>query len=217
MDVTTDGSGRGEPVERFKPTNGVVVGWCGIAMVVLAIGYVAAGEHSLVGLRVALGAAFAGVVIWATNLRPRVTAYPDALVLYGTVSDVTVPYLAVDDVKMGQTLNVWAGGRRYICVGIGKSLGFDTRQKMRAHGAGGLLDANRVIRLGGLTETGARHDLPTNYQAFVLQRIDDLVAAARLQHRAKEGEPPAVRTEYALPVLVALAVTGAAFVVSLLL
>jgi hypothetical protein len=216
MDVTTGRSGGEQPVERFKPTNGLVVGWCGMAMAVLVIGYVAVAEHSVVGLRYVLGAAFAAVVIWVTHLRPRATAYADALVLHGMVSDVTVPYLAVQDVTMGQTLNVWAGGRRYVCVGIGRSVAFETRQKMRAHGSGGLLGANRVTRFGGPPEAAARHDLPTTYPTFVLQRIDDLVASARTQHRPKVGERPAVRKQYVPPVLAALLGSAAAFALSLL-
>jgi hypothetical protein len=205
---------REEPLERFTPTSGLLAGWSGLAIGVLVVGYVVLAEHSVLGLRVALGAVFAGVLVWCTQLRPRVTAYQDALTLHGTVSDVAVPYLAVDEVTMGQTLNVWAGGRRYVCVGIGKQVGFDTRQRMRAQRSSGLLGDNRI---SAITGSGLPRDTSPTYQSFVLSRIGDLVAAARQQPRDRSAAVPPVRTTYAVPELVALVVTGAAFLVSLFL
>jgi hypothetical protein len=99
-------------------------------------------------------------------------------------------------------------------VGIGKSVAFETRQKMRARGSGGLLGANRVSHFG--EQPAAARDLPTTYQAFVLRRIDDLMAAARSAQRSDPGERPEVRKAYVVPVLAALVGTGAAFLVSLL-
>jgi hypothetical protein len=198
------------PIERFKPTNGLVAGWSGLALAVLVIVYVALADHSLLGLRVGLGAAFAGVLVWATQLRPRVTAYPDAMLMQGSIADLTIPYVLVDEVTMGQTLNVWAQGRRYVCVGIGRSLGYDVRQKFRGQRSGGLLGENRAAAFGA-------EDTPPagpSYQNFVLSRIHDLVAAARKD--GSRSPEAAVRKAYAVPELVALALTGTAFVVSLL-
>ena len=209
-----ESTGSGEPLERFKPTSGMVGGWSGLVVGVLVVGYVVVAEHSVLGLRVALGAAFAGVLVWCTQLRPRVTAYHDALTLHGPVSDVAVPYAAVEEVTMGQTLNVWAGGRRYVCVGIGKPLGFDSRQRMRAQRAGGLLGGNRVSAITG--SDLPRETSPT-YQSFVLSRIGDLVATARQHPRDRSAAVPGVRRTYAVPELAALGITGGAFLVSLLL
>jgi hypothetical protein len=201
---------RERPVERFKPTNGLVAGWCGLALVALVILYAALQEHSVLGARLVLGSALAGVLVWVTQLRPRITAYPDALLMHGSISDVTIPYALVDEVTMGQTLNVWARGRRYVCVGIGLSLGYDVRQRLRAQRSGGLLGENRVA---GFAAETARSD-PT-YQSFVLSRIHDLVAEAR--HSGETSPEPEVRKQYAVPELAGLVLTGAAFVVSLLL
>lgn len=197
------------PVERFKPTHGLVAGWSGLVLVAVVVGYCALAEHSQLGLRVVLGAAFGGVLTWVTQLRPRVTAYPDTLLMHGSLSDVTIPYVLVDEVTMGQTLNVWAGGRRYVCVGIGRSLGYEVRQKFRSQRSGGLLGESRAAEFG----VDATRSGPT-YQSFVLTRILDLVAEA---HRLGSPSPePEVHKQYAVPELVALAVTGAAFVLSLL-
>lgn len=203
------------PVERFKPTDGIILGWSGMAVCVLVVVYVAVAEHSVTGLRIGAAGAFGAALVWTTQLRPRVTAYTDALVVHRSLSDVTVPYLAIQDVTMGQTLNVWAEGRRYVCTGIGKALGFDTRQRMRAHGSGGLLGANRVTQLGR-PEPGATRERGTSYHAFVMSRIHDLLGAARLQRREDAPVPP-VRTTYAVPELVAVVLSTLVFLLSLLL
>ncbi len=208
-----------EPVERFAPTTGLVVGWTGILVAVVVIGWVLLRAHSAAGLRVALAAAFAAVLVWVTQMRPRVTAYRRHLLMRGSLRDVAVPYLAVEQVTMGQTLNVWAGGRRYVCVGIGKSLGYDVRQRMRAHNTGGVLGTNRVIDPSGFGEFAPRAP-DISYQSFVLNRIDDLVKAARSGRRADQPPSPeetAVRPSYAVPEVVGLVVTGAALLLSLLL
>jgi len=218
MDRTPRHDADDEPVERFAPTTGLVVGWTGILVAVLVIGWVLLRAHSAAGLRVALAALFAAVLVWVTQMRPRVTAYRRYLLMRGSLRDVAVPYLAVEQVTMGQTLNVWAGGRRYVCVGIGKSLGYDVRQRMRAHNTGGVLGTNRVIDPSGLGEATPRGP-DISYQSFVMTRIDDLVKEARARRRPDQRPSPdetAVRPSYAVPEVVALVVTGVALVASLL-
>jgi hypothetical protein len=210
---------REEPVERFKPTSGMYVGWCGIVVAALVIVYVAFRDHSVLGLRLALASAFAAVLVWVTQLRPRATAYPRELLLLGSVKDTFVPYVAINEVTMGQTLNVWVGPRRFVCVGIGRSIGFEMRQRVRSHGQGGQLGGNRSYQFAGRAETTEYHDSGTTYQVFVLNRINDLVAAARREQDRQDaaGPVPGVRSRYAVPELVALVLTGAAFVASFLL
>ncbi|MDX6301854.1 MAG: hypothetical protein QOF53_3068 [Nocardioidaceae bacterium] len=207
-----------EPVERFKPTSGGFVGWAGIAVAVLIIVYVAVRDHSVLGLRLALASAFGGVLIWVTQLRPRATAYPHELLLLGSVKDVFVPYVAINEVTMGQTLNVWVGRRRFICVGIGRSIGFEMRQRVRSHGQGGQLGGNRSYQFAGRAETTQYHDSGMTYQVFVLNRINDLVAAARSEQDRQDAHAPVppVRSRYAVPEILAVLLTGAAFVASLL-
>jgi hypothetical protein len=208
-----------EPVERFKPTSGTYVGWSGIAVAALIIVYVAFRDHSVLGLRLALASAFGGVLIWVTQLRPRATAYPRELLLVGSVKDTFVPYVAINDVTMGQTLNVWVGRRRFVCVGIGRSIGFEMRQRVRSHGQGGQLGGNRSYQFAGRAETTEFHDPGMTYQVFVLNRINDLVAAAHREQDREDagGAVPRVRSRYAVPEIVAVLLTGAAFVASLFL
>jgi hypothetical protein len=211
--------GSERPVERFKPTTGAFAGWAGIVLAVATIGYVVLDQHTRSGLRLALGAAFCGVLVWATQLRPRVTAYPRHLRMHGSVRDVLVPYLAINDVVMGQMLSVRVGTKRYVCVGIGRSIGYEMRQRVRSRGqGGGAIGGNQSYQFAGRAETTEVREPASSYAAFVLDRINDLVAAARSE--AGRGAPgqtvPAVRRRLAVPEVVALVVTGAAFVVSLL-
>lgn len=115
VDQHTDAS---EP-ERFGPSTGVVSGWAGVVLAVAVLVFVAVGVHSVVGVRVGLGALFAAIVLWVTQLRPRLTAYPDVLLMRGCLRDTAVPFAVIDDVALGQTLNVWVGERRFVCIGIG--------------------------------------------------------------------------------------------------
>jgi hypothetical protein len=209
----------GRPVERFKPTNGAFVGWAGILLAALAIGYVLVAQHSLAGLRLALGAAFAAALVWSTQLRPRVTAYPRHLRLHGPVRDTLVPYVAINEVTLGQTLNVRVGTRRFVCVGIGRSIGFEMRQRVRSQGSSGGAFGNRAYQFASPADTAVVPDAGVSYASFVLDRINDLVAAARSEESRERAVDAArdVRRQLAVPEVVALVVTGVAFAASLLL
>jgi hypothetical protein len=163
---------------------------------------------------VALGAALAAALVWLTQLRPRVTAYDDGLLLLGTLRDTFVPYVAIDEVVMGQTLNVWASGRRYVCIGIGRTLGSDMRARVRAQGHGGL-SPTRSYNFSG-QPMGEKGQTDTSYHDFVLDRIGDLV---RVAHELKPpgATAPAVRRSWAMPDVVVLTVLAVAFGVSLVL
>jgi hypothetical protein len=204
-----------EPVERFKPTSGAFVGWSGMALAAGVLLWVLFNEHSVGGLQLGLVAVLAALAIWVTQLRPRVTAYPGLLVLYGSLRDTYIPYVAIDELSMGQTLNVWVGGRRYVCIGIGKSLGFEMRQRVRGQGTESLTGGNRNYGFSGQPDTpGSEHQM--SYPAFVLSRLDELIATSR-RDRPPAGERPAVRQELAVREIAAFVVVGVALVLSFVL
>ena len=153
MDPSTERAERQQPIERFKPTTGAFVGWSGVVLAVGTVVYVLVNEHNRFGLQLGLAAAFAGVVVWVTQLRPRVTAYPDTLLMQGSIRDTHVPYVLIDEVAMAQTLNVWVGRKRYVCVGIGKSIGYDMRQRVRSQ-SGNTLFGSRAYQFTGKPEVG---------------------------------------------------------------
>ena len=213
-----DEPGAERVLERFKPTTGMFVGWAGVALAVFAVGYVALTVHTLVGLRIALAAAFAGVLVWVSQLRPRVTAYTGRLKLQGSVRDTLLPYVLIDEVTMGQTLNIWVGERRYVCIGIGRSLVSDMRQRGKAARQGSLAGKSRSREFSDKAEMAAPDQTAMSYHTFVVTRIEELVDQAKrdLARRGGSTDGQHVRQPYAVPEIAALAVTGLAFVVSLM-
>ena len=204
-------------LERFKPTTGLFIGIAGLLVAALALGYVVLNVHTVVGLRIGLGAVFGAVVVWVSQLRPRVTAYTRDLHLKGSVRDVRVPYVLIDEVTMAQTLNVWVGDRRYVCIGIGRSLGSDIRQRAKKERHGSLLGSSRSHEFSEKAEVAAPDQTAMSYHTFVVTRIEELVDQAKRELRRSGGstEGVEVRKPYAVPEIVALAVTGLAFVASL--
>jgi hypothetical protein len=205
------------PLERFKPTTGLFSGYAGLALAVFAFLYCALFVHTMVGLRVALAALFAGVVVWVTQLRPRVTAYPDELLLRGSVKDSRIPYLAIEEVTITQMLNVFAAGKRYVCIGIGKGIVSDVRQRAKQERAASKGNtAGRWREFSEKAERASLDERAMSYHTFVTTRIEELVDEARRNARRRGDETaPPVRTVWARPEVAALVVTALAFVVSL--
>lgn len=214
MDATSDESGRVRPVERFKPTSGLILGYAGLALGVVAIGYVAFTQHTILGLRVALGAAFFGVVVWVTQIRPRAAAYPRTLLLKNALRDVEVPLAMVDDVSVRQTLNVWVGEERFVCIGIGESVRSMVRGRRTERPS--MLGSSRWHEFSERAEKAAPDERAMSYTTWVTTRIEELVEQEKKADRSRGGDG-AVRRHVAWPEVVALVVLGAAFVVSLLI
>lgn len=215
MTDATGTSSKPRPVERFKPTSGQIVGYVGLALAVFTVGYVAVDVHSVTGLQVALGAVFFAAVTWVTQLRPRATAYPRHVVLRNAVRDAHVPLGAVDEVSMGQTLSLWVGDTRYTCIGIGQSMRADLKARKRS-GLDGSLGTSRWSELAQKAERANLDERAMTYQTFVVTRLEELVEAAKREHAREDSDPGAPRHVVAWPEVTVLAVSGLAFVVSLL-
>ena len=182
-------SASAQPVHSFKPTSGTAVGLLGLLTAVFVIVLAASTERTLFGLRAGIIAALAGLLAWMTLLRPRVKAYADTLMLRNMASDTYLPLARIDNVLVRHTLNVWVDDRRYSCAGIGRS----TRSIARARARG---------------PEAVQGD---DYVTFVETTIEDLARSAR---RDLRGAAPPVRTQWAIPELVALAVLTLGLVLS---
>jgi hypothetical protein len=215
MTDVTGSSAETQPVERFKPTSGQIVGYVGLALAVFTVGYVAVDVHTVTGLRVGLGAVFFAVVIWVTQLRPRVTAYPRHVVLRNAVRDTHVPLGAVDEVSMGQVLSLWVGDARYSCIGIGQSMRADVKARKRSS-LDGSVGTSRWSELAQKAERANIDERAMTYQTFVVTRLEELVEAAKREHAREDSEPGTPRHVVAWPEVTVLAVSGLAFAVSLL-
>lgn len=200
-----------EPVEKFKPTSGVLPGILGLLLVGFGITYVAFEVQSKTGLRIALGLAFFGVLVWMTQLRSRATAYPRILLLRNSLVDVSIPLRLIEGVSVRRTLNVWAGGRRHVCIGIGRSMNSllkESRTNARP------LGLSRMQEYAKSTERPVSDQDAAAYEVFVVNRIEELAEAAR-SSAVEPDTPERVRRVLAWPELIALAVTGSAFLLSL--
>ncbi len=203
-----------EPVERFKPTNGMFVGWLGLTLAAAAVLYCAASVHTVTGLRVGLAAVFGGTAVWMTQLRPRATAYPHHLMLRNAVRDTAIPLAAIEEVSVRQTLRVYTDDRRYHCIGIGTSmrelLGVRRRTAPSLLGEGRLLEFSRKHQRASSAETGMA------YETFVVNRIGELVERAQQAQQAQQAAPGPVRRTWAWPELGLLAASGLVFALTFL-
>jgi hypothetical protein len=217
MNVARASSARPQPVERFKPTSGQVLGYVGLACAVFALGYVAWTVHNLTGLRIGLGAVLFGAVVWVTQLRPRATAYPHHVLLKNAVRDAHVPLAAVDEVSIGQTLSLWVGESRYTCIGIGNSIRNDVKSRRRAALDEADIGTSRFSELRRKADLAGLDERAMSYQTFVVTRLEELVDQAKREHARTDQQPGRARWTTAWPELAVLVLSGVAFVVSLFL
>ncbi len=202
-----------KPVERFRPTSGRIVGYTTLAVLVGLLVYIAVDARTLTGLRVALGLAFFGVLVWATQLRPRATAYPRSLELKNSFRDTTIPLTMVDEVSVHRTLSVRAGERSYVCIGIGQSL--RRMVKSKSSGPSSLLGFDRLESYHRDANLPRPDQTTMAYSAFVVARIEGLVQDAKRSARGTTDQR--LQRAWAWPEIIALVVTGLAFVVALAL
>jgi hypothetical protein len=124
----------------------------------------------------------------------------------------TIPLAAVEGVMVRRYLLVRAGGRKYICPAIGRSLRKTVRTEMKWNGGSQILAPGLGAdgKMGSL-QTEAKGDPELAYADFVEQQIVQLADT----DRARRGIGAQVVRRRAWPVIVLLAVLGAAFAVSL--
>ncbi len=213
MASSSTDAGKQRPVERFKPTGGQFAAYAGLLAAAIAFGYVVLSVHTTTGLQVALGAVFFGIVVWVTQVRPRATAYPRHVVLKNSVRDAHVPLARVDEVSLGQTLNLWVGDERYVCIGIGQSIREDLKSRRRKQDVTG--GGSRLTQLTLMAERASTDERAMSYQTFVVTRLEELVDQAKRETDAESEPEP--RHVVAWPEVAALVVTGLAFVISFFL
>jgi hypothetical protein len=207
--------GRGAPVELFHATSGRFVGTTTLAVLAAIVVYVVVDVHSIDGLRLGTGAVFFGVLVWVTQLRPRAVAYRDVLLLRNSLRDVDVPLALIDDVHVGRMLTVWVGEQRYVCVGIGAPLRNLVSPKKAGSSSG--LAWDRLEEDSKYATPPRPAESLLSYPEFVESRIASLSEDARRRRKRGADVEQRPHGEWAWSGVVALAVSGVAFVVSLLL
>lgn len=59
---------------------------------------------------------------WATLLRPQLRLADDSLVLVNTIDTITIPLVAIDSIEVRRMVVVRAGGKRYLCPAVSRSM-----------------------------------------------------------------------------------------------
>lgn len=195
-----------EEPERFTPTSGR---WTGGAALVLALGLVVlavlggAGSHAL---SVALGGCFLAALAWVVLLRPRVSLTSSTLELRNMLDTIHVPLAAIEGLVIRQVTAVRVGEKRYVCSALGRSLRSMVKGDRRA----------RSLMPGNQPPAPSYVDF---VESRIQARMDD--ARAQLGIRRGSSEQAAlaaqVRRRPAIPEIAALAITGVAFLATLMI
>ena len=212
MTSTDQGGGT---VEKFAPNGGTVIAVLGG---LVALGFVVGWifDSDGVPLWVPAIALFGAVVLYISTVRPRVMVRDRELVLRNMLTTVHLPLASIEEIAVRQVMAVRAGGKRYVCAGVGRTL----RQAMK----GSAVQRARE-EMGGLRAEMAKatREPGMNYADFVEIRIQELVNEDRMRRGIKRYSPEAdelaakVRREPALLELGALVATAAFFVVAVAL
>jgi hypothetical protein len=209
---------REDGVEHFVPTGGRVMGILGL---VVAAGFVVLWllDRESIPAAVAAGALVVGVLVWASLLRPRVSASAETLILRNMLETIRVPLAAIDELVVRQVLGVRVGGRKFVSPAVGRKL----RKIMKPPSPSALLMPALPERMDDTVGRPAEERPKTDidYVDHVEARLRQLVYDARARHGVRrysdEAEALArgVRREPAWPEIVALAATTVLFVVAL--
>ncbi len=188
-----------EPVERFHPTSGRILGVLALVILgsVVAIGLIDR-EHGF-PMPVVAAALVGGVLVWASMLRPGVWVTEEHLVLRNMLNTLWVPLAAIEQVVVRQVLAVRAGEKRFVSPAIGRSW----RQTMKA---------NRAKE-----KATAVDSYPVYVEERISQHAEDARAKLGVTLMSDEQLRLAddVRRSWAWPEIVALGASGILFVVAL--
>jgi hypothetical protein len=212
-----------DDVQTFTSTGGRLTGVLGLTTAAFIAVMFVISSPAPVAVPGVIACAFVGVLFWAAMIRPDVAVVDDDLRLRNVFDTVTIPLAGIDTVVVRRYLVVRAGGTKYVCPAIGRSLRKTVRSDMKWSGGSQILAPGAAIVSDSsvIAASQVKRDGEIDYPDFVEQRIQHLAAAAR----AKRGIEERSEEEYELgsqavrrtfwPVVVALAVLGVAFVVAL--
>jgi hypothetical protein len=208
-----------EGLEHFAPTGGRIVGVLGLVMAAGLVGLWALDRDG-VPAPVAAAALVGGVLVWASLLRPRVSVSRDTLFLRNMLETVHVPLAAIDELVVRQILVARVGDKKFVSPAVGRKL----RKVMRAPRPGQIFLPDVPDKMEDALGPAASADRPpttVDYVDHVEGRLRELIAEARAPHGIRpysdEAEALArdVRRQPAWPEIVALALSTALFVVTL--
>jgi hypothetical protein len=185
-------------IERFRATNGRIVGGIGLALCVLVAALLVGAETPAVAVPSVIGCAFVAGLVWMALLRPSVSATDSELHLRTLFESITIPLASIDTVLVRRYLLVRSGGVRYICPAISRPLRKSIRAEMKWSGGNAMQPGLSLDRLdkatGDSLQTQVKHEQDLAYADFVEERIAVLAA----NDRARRGIEERSEEEYEL-------------------
>jgi hypothetical protein len=202
-------------VEKFAPNGGTAISVIGG---LVALGFIVAWavDRDQVPLWVPAIALFGGLVLYTSTVRPRVLVQGRELVLRNMLTTVYIPLAAIEEIAVRQVLAVRAGGKRYVCAGVGRTL----RQAMKGSAVQRAREEMGGLR-GELASATVREP-GMNYADFVEIRLQELINEDRMRRGVKRFSPEVdelaklIRRELAWPEIAGLVATAAFFVAAVL-
>jgi hypothetical protein len=147
-------------VEKFHHTSGRVSGVLALLLAGAVVVVALLDRDAGVSGPVAAGAALAGVLAWATMLRPGLWVTEQHLVMRNMLETVHVPLAAIEELAVRQVLAVRAGERRFVSTVVGRPL-------------------RKVVRSQGRVVDPAKPPTEVAYPDYVEDRVRELVDEAR--------------------------------------
>src|SRR5262245_38483717 len=180
-------------VQRFRPTNGRLMGALGLLMCVVVAVLLVTTESPGVAVPGVIGCLFVAGLVWMALLRPSVSATETDLHLRTLFESVRIPLASIDTVIVRRYLLVRSGGEKYICPAISRPLRKTMRKELKWSGGNQMMSPGvSTERLGGVQTEVEEHEL--GYADFVEQRILALAA----NDRARRGIEERSEEEYEL-------------------
>jgi hypothetical protein len=211
---------QGAEIERFRPTNGRVMGVLGLLMSAFVAVVLVVYETPRVAVPGVLACLLLAMLVWLAMLRPGVAATETDLHMRTLFESVRIPLASVDTVLVRRYLLVRSGGRKYICPAISRPLRKTVRAETNWGGQSLMGPGVPAERLGDIG-TDVKEAPEVAYADFVEQRIGALAA----NDRARRGIEARSEEEYQLgshvvrrtawPELGVLAALAVAFVLAL--
>lgn len=212
-------------VQRFRATNGRVMGGIGLVLCGVVAVMLVVTEPPAVAVPGVIGCLLVGGLVWMALLRPSVVATSSELHLRTLFESVSIPLASVETVVVRRYLLVRSGGRRYICPAISRPLRKTIRDELKWSGSNPMQPGLSVDRLGEATGENLQTDVKKEQELAYADFVEQRIAALAANDRARRGIEERSEEEYELGSqvvrrtawleIVVLAVLAAAFVVTL--
>src|SRR5262245_1239776 len=150
----------------------------GLVALAFVVGWIV--DIHRVALWVPALAVLGAVIVWISTVRPRVWVKNHDLVLRNMVTTWYLPLASIEEVAVRQVMAVRAGGQRYVCAGVGRSL----REALKGSSADRARGQMRGLR-GELANANDRQP-GVNYADFVEIRVQELINEDRVRRGVKK-------------------------------